>query len=70
MTDSELDTVYTRLCKTMTELGEPNAPLFLARFALLAIDRIGNAQTALGLIDAAREDLDTPTSRQVKLFTR
>jgi hypothetical protein len=62
MTDSELDTVYTRLCKTMTELGEPNAPLFLARFALLAIDRIGNAQTALDLIDAARENLATPPS--------
>jgi hypothetical protein len=60
MTDSELDVVYTRLCKTMTELGEPNTPLFLARFALLAIERIGNAQTALGLIDAAREDLATP----------
>jgi len=57
MTDSELDTVYTQLCKTMTELGEPNAPLFLARFALLAIERIGNAETALALVEAAREDL-------------
>jgi len=62
MTDSELDVVYTRLCKTMTELGEPNTPLFLARFALLAIERIGNAQTALGLIDAAHEDLAAPDS--------
>ncbi|WP_233868560.1 hypothetical protein [Paraburkholderia adhaesiva] len=61
MTDSELDTVYTRLCKTMTELGEPNTPLFLARFALLAIERIGNARTALSLIDAACEDLAAPT---------
>ncbi|MDR3097970.1 MAG: hypothetical protein LBV73_12965 [Paraburkholderia sp.] len=60
MTDSELDTVYTRLCKTMTELGEANAPLFLARFALLAVERIGNAQAALGLIDAARDDMPMP----------
>ncbi|MBB3258552.1 hypothetical protein F4827_003420 [Paraburkholderia bannensis] len=58
MTDSELDAVYTRLCKTMTELGEANAPLFLARFALLAVERIGNAPTALALIEAAREDMD------------
>lgn len=60
MTDSELDRVYTRLCKTMTELGEANAPLFLARFALLAVERIGNAETSLGLIDAAREGIQAP----------
>jgi hypothetical protein len=57
MTDSELDAVYMQLCKTMTDLGEANAPLFLARFALLAVERIGNAQAALSLIDAAREDM-------------
>lgn len=62
MTDSELDAVYTRLCKTMTDLGEANAPLFLARFALLAVERIGNAQTALALIDAAREDMHAAQS--------
>ena len=57
MTDSELDAVYTHLCKTMTELGEANGPLFLARFALLAIERIGNAQACLGLVDAAGENV-------------
>ena len=57
MTDTELDAVYSRLCKTMTQLGEPNAPLFLARFALLAIDRIGDVDAAQQLIDAAAEDL-------------
>ncbi|WP_027815437.1 hypothetical protein [Paraburkholderia bannensis] len=57
MTDSELDAVYTRLCKTMTNLGEANAPLFLARFALLAVQRIGDAQAALNLIEAAQEDM-------------
>ncbi|MBP0592298.1 hypothetical protein J8I87_21710 [Paraburkholderia sp. LEh10] len=55
MTDAELDTVYTRLCKTMTQVGEANAPLFLARFALLAIEQIGNADVAVRLIDAAGE---------------
>lgn len=57
MTDSELDAVYTRLCKTMTDLGEANTPLFLARFALLAVERIGDAQTALNLIAAAQDDM-------------
>lgn len=53
MTDAELDVVYTRLCKAMTQLGEANAPLFLARFALLAIETIGDADTSLRLIDDA-----------------
>lgn len=57
MTDSELDAVYTRLCNTMTRLGEANASLFLARFALLAMDRIGNPSLALALIDDASEGM-------------
>ena len=61
MTDTELDAVYTRLCTTMTQLGEPVAPLFLARFALLAIDCIGDADAAQRLIDAAAEDI-APTA--------
>ena len=63
MTDTELDAVYTRLCKTMTQVGEPAAPLFLARFALLAIDRIGDAEAAQRLIDAAAEDLTPAAGR-------
>ena len=62
MTDTELDAVYTRLCKTMTVLGEPQAPLFLARFALLAIERIGDPTAAQRLIDAAAEDLAPATA--------
>lgn len=57
MTDQQLDAVYTALCATMTTLGEPNAPLFLARFALLAIESIGDAQAVERLIAAAAEDL-------------
>jgi hypothetical protein len=41
----------------MTAVGEANGPLFLARFALLAIERIGDAQACLGLIDAAGENV-------------
>ena len=57
MTYSELDAVYTSLCKTMTQLGEANAELFLARFALLAIQRIDEAGAVRRLIEAAAEDL-------------
>ena len=57
MNDSELDTVYTRLCKTMTEVGESNASLFLARFAMLAITRLDNTGAALQLIEQAHEGM-------------
>jgi hypothetical protein len=53
MNDSELDAVYTRLCKTMTELGVDRSPLFLARFALLAIVELGDPALAMRLVDAA-----------------
>lgn len=62
MTDSELDAVYTRLCKTMTQLGENKAPLFLARFAMLAIDRIADGAVAQQLVDAAAEDMASAAS--------
>ena len=53
MSDNELDTVYTTFCKTLSEVGEPDAPLFLARFALLAIVHIGKADAVLELISQA-----------------
>ena len=53
MNEAELDTAYTHLCKTMTELGEANASLFLARFALLAMVRIGDADIVQRLTDDA-----------------
>lgn len=58
MNDSELDAVYTRLCKTMTELGADRSPLFLARFALLAIVELGDAALALRLVNAAAGQTD------------
>ena len=57
MTEADLDTAYTHLCKTMTELGEARAPLFLARFALLAMVRIGDPATVQDLTDAAAADI-------------
>jgi hypothetical protein len=57
MTDSELDAAYTHLCRTMTQLGQANAPIFLARLALLAIERLGDREVAQWLIDTAAADL-------------
>lgn len=61
MNERDLDAVYTHLCKTMTRIGEPSAQLFLARFALLAIDRIGDAEVSRQLIDQAGKGIpETP----------
>lgn len=60
MTDSERDAVYTRLCQTMTALGEAGAPLFLARLALLAIEHIGEPQAAERLIAEAAAGITPP----------
>ncbi|WP_175720471.1 hypothetical protein [Burkholderia anthina] len=57
MTDTERDTLYTDLCRTMTRIGETDASLFLARFALLAIETIGDAATVTRLIDEAGHGL-------------
>jgi hypothetical protein len=53
ITDSELDIAYTDLCKTMTRLGEAQSALFLARFALLSMVRIGDATVIEHLIAEA-----------------
>ena len=57
MTDSELDHVYTLLCQTMTAAGETRSPLLLARFALLAMDTIGDAGVIEKLIEDAAAGL-------------
>ena len=64
MTDTDLDTVYTALCQHMTALGEARSPLFLARLALLALQRLEDASAALQLVQAAAQDLaPAPHSR-------
>jgi hypothetical protein len=57
MNDAELDAVYTRLCKTMTQLGEAKASLFLARFALLAIGEMNDPDVSLKLIVEASDGI-------------
>ncbi|KWB38869.1 hypothetical protein WL34_14075 [Burkholderia cepacia] len=57
MTDTERDTLYTDLCRTMTRIGEADASLFLARFALLSIEAIGDTVTVARLIADASDGL-------------
>ncbi|MFM0598455.1 MULTISPECIES: hypothetical protein [Paraburkholderia] len=54
MTDSDLDLVYTTLCKTLTTEGEAQASLYLARLTLLCMTELDDPQRALALIEAAR----------------
>lgn len=58
MTEAELDVAYSDLCRTMTRLGEAQTPLYLARFALLAMTRIGDPAAVARLIADAAEDLE------------
>ncbi len=59
LSDSDLDAVYTDFCKTMTKVGEADGQQFLARFALLAMARIGDREVIVDLIAAAADDLAT-----------
>jgi hypothetical protein len=54
MTDSDLDLVYTTLCRTLTAEGKAQAPLYLARLVLLCMAEFDDPQRALTLIEAAR----------------
>jgi hypothetical protein len=63
MTESELDDVYTRLCKTMTEIGEAGSALFLARFALLAIMKIDDPAGVEHLIAEAGAEMKQEAGR-------
>jgi hypothetical protein len=56
LTAPELDACYTQLCHTMTQVGEAATPLFLARFALLAMGQIGDAEVIETLVHAAARD--------------
>jgi hypothetical protein len=54
MTESELDRIYGDLCREITDVGESDALVFLARFALLAIEKIDDAEATSTLLSAAR----------------
>jgi hypothetical protein len=64
MNDTDLDAVYTRLARTMTVLGEAQAPLLLARFALLAMTTIADRATIERMIEDAAAGLALTTSQE------
>ena len=55
MTSIELDEAYTALCRTLGTAGENQAPLVLARLALLLIERHADLHAVLGMIEAAAD---------------
>lgn len=57
MNDHDLDALYTRLCRTLTAAGQAQAPLLLARFALLAMTHIADPPAIERMIDAAADGL-------------
>ncbi|UVE67266.1 hypothetical protein L2Y90_03340 [Burkholderia pyrrocinia] len=57
MTDAQRDTLYTDRCRTMTRIGEADASFFLARFALLSIEAIGDTETVALLIADASDGI-------------
>lgn len=63
MTEAEFDAAYADLCRTMTRLGQAQTPLYLARFAMLAMAEIGDAGKVARLIASAAEGLE-PARRQ------
>lgn len=58
MTESELDSLYGELSRALSEVGEAAAPLFLARFALLAIGEIDDVGRVRALLTSAQRAED------------
>lgn len=57
MTDSDLDQLYTELCKTLGCVGAAQSQLYLARFAMLALATIGQPEVIRKLIADAADGL-------------
>jgi hypothetical protein len=55
ISESELDSVYGELCRAISEVGEAHAPLLLARFSLLAIGEIADAERVRCILASARD---------------
>ena len=57
MNERELDAAYTLLARTLSDLGEAQAPLMLARLAVLALARAPDAASAERLVRDAADGL-------------
>jgi hypothetical protein len=68
MTDTDLDTSYTALCRALGDVGETQAPLLLSMLSLALLARLPDAATALPLIEQARDRcLKEPLHEQPQL---
>jgi hypothetical protein len=63
MNERELDAAYTLLARTLSDLGEAQAPLMLARLAVLALARAPDAAAAGQLVRDAAEGLQATSGR-------
>lgn len=54
MTDADLDTSYSALCRALGDVGETQAPLLLSMLSLALLARLPDAASALPLIDQVR----------------
>lgn len=60
MNERELDAAYTLLARTLSDLGEAQTPLMLARLAVLALARAPDAASAERLVRDAADGLAAP----------
>jgi hypothetical protein len=54
MTDQDLDTSYTALCRALSEVGPDKATVFLAMLCLSLVSHGDGAGRVLALIDQAK----------------
>jgi len=59
----DLDSLYGEFCRALSDVGEAQAPLLLARFALLAIAEIGDVERVQRILTSAR-DCEAAANRQ------
>ncbi len=57
LTPDQLDEVYTQACRGMTDLGEANIELFLARLALRLMKEVGDHRVILDCIEETRRSV-------------
>ena len=63
LTPEQLDHVYTEACRAMSELGQDNGELFLARLVLLLMKEVGDASAIEAAIRAARHGIAAGVSK-------
>ena len=59
----DVDSLYGEFCRALSDVGEAQAPLLLARFALLAIAEIGDVERVQRILTSAR-DCEAAANRQ------